>query len=157
MDGNIVHIYHNANVNNSVFKDINNDGIIETVQFTLYGGCDCPIIDVISVVPIIRKMEPELVIILDSRMDSTLNISSNKFWSWRIIKSLTNDNYEIQLGPKDRITKELQPSVIYKWSKKMKKYVGPEGGIDFHYMAMNEFDNLVAKKFAKARNSFYKK
>jgi len=131
----------------SEFRDINGDGVFDTIDTLTSEG-----IAVLQVYPVTRVQAPSLnIFIREKGADETE-------WSWRLSKTDSPDIWGIELGPIDPTTKELTPKALYKWSKELQQYVGPQGGDDLYFKRISiekdwmseEFDSFKAKKNEKA-------
>ena len=130
-DGAIIPYYLNANWidDQSEFKDVNGDGVIDEVHIIHFHGAD-----VLHVLPMTRDQCPILNIVLKLKKKRG---SRETEWSWRLVGTATPNVFSIEIGPLNAKSEEIIPRARYEWSKEKKEYVGPPGGGEFPFMRLN--------------------
>lgn len=139
-DGAILPYYMNANSidDDSEFKDVNGDGIVEEVS-TLNIGRE----QVLHILPVTRNQTPSLNIAL---RQSGFNKTE---WSWHLVATREPGVFSIELGPMEAESGKLIPKARYQWSKETSSYVGPAGGVDLPYMRLNAADPFESGEYDK--------
>lgn len=136
-DGAMIPYYINANSidDDSVFKDINGDGVIDEISTINFSRSQ-----ILHVLPMTRDQTPSLNIALRGSPFKTK-------WSWQLVETSEPGISKIELGPLDSKTGKLIPKTDYKWSKETSQYVGPAGGGDLPFMLLNAADAFDSEEY----------
>jgi len=127
--GNQLPIYRNANFIEGIFKDVNQDGIVENIEvINVSAGtspCNSVFLKSLYVLPVVKNAAPLLHVAYVPKGDGA--------WSHKIIDRDNDGILEIELGPKIEGEEGIKTDVVYVWSKEKQSYIGPEGSEDKQY------------------------
>ncbi len=130
--GTIVPCHHASVWVDGEFRDINADGIIESVESWLFAvePSTHVRVEILQVLPVERAQKP-LLRIAYNREDS------QRKWSWGVVATEEPGVSAVELGPKDPHSGMIVPQAVYRWSREERMYVGPVGGIAQPYIRID--------------------
>jgi len=153
---------------NHKFVDLNGDRIIDEISISRYGyNGPIPSISILNINPVIGKYKYDLRVIFDwdhiypkNRIVRKVPDRSND-WHYEI-EDIDGDGIsEVFLGKVTELDdgsypEKISRDIMYKWEPSTKKWVGPKGGMDQHFMVINNSigimgDYEIAERFAMGK------
>ncbi len=124
-------------------KDINGDGVMDVVQsWRTSLAAMGPICEVLHVIPVTREQRPSLRIAFNRS-------TGEEGWGWRLREK--DNQWSIEVGPKNARTGDIEVKATFQWSEKNKDYEGPEGGADQAFMRLANDGDKSLRRFLDAK------